>query len=110
MSIELDPATANPDSVARIVMNRVQTLPAVQVAGSIDDLPLSTYEDKGFLDVEGYQSSMSETASVRSLGGEYFRAMKIPLIAGRYLNDDDIAHDSDWWPRHVVVSLGFARR
>ncbi len=110
MSIQLDPATANSDRIARSVMNRIQTLPGVLVAGSIDDLPLSTFEDKGFLDVEGYRSRMHETASVRSLGGEYFRAMEIPLLAGRYLNDDDISRHSDGWPQNVVVSLGFARR
>ncbi len=110
MSIQLDPATANSELIARTLMSRIQMLPGVQVAGSIDDLPLSAFEDKGFLDIEGQQSKVNETASVRSLGGEYFRAMKIPLLAGRYLNDDDISHDSEWWPQNVVVSLGFAKR
>lgn len=110
MSLQLPPETANSDQIARSVMKRIQALPGVQVAGSIDDLPLSTFEDKGFLDVEGYQSRAKQTASVRSLAGEYFRAMNIPLIAGRYLNDDDESHDSSWWPQNVVVSRALARR
>ncbi|SPE43565.1 conserved membrane hypothetical protein [Candidatus Sulfopaludibacter sp. SbA3] len=72
------------------VMNRIRAIPGVEAAGSIDDLPLSTFEDKGFLEVEGDASHPGQFASVRETSSEYFRAMQIPLIAGRYLTDADV--------------------
>ncbi len=110
MSIQFDPQTKNLDRIRRELMNRIRVLPGAAIAGSIDDLPLSTYEDKGFLEVEGYVSPLKEAASVRDTGGEYFRAMQIPLIGGRYLNDNDIpAKPGEWWPQNVAVSASFAR-
>ncbi|MGC2661023.1 MAG: FtsX-like permease family protein [Bryobacteraceae bacterium] len=110
LSIELDAAAQNSDVLRRQVMDRIRSLPGVQVAGSIDDLPLSTYEDKGFLEVEGYHSTLRETASVRETAGDYFRAMQIPLIAGRYLTESDIAKEPGGWPATAAVSESFAKR
>jgi predicted permease len=111
MSINLDGQIKNADQVRRELMDRIRALPGVEIAGSIDDLPLSTYEDKGFLEVEGYVSNVKETVSVRETGGEYFRAMQIPLAAGRYLQEGDIASAKPAaYPYIAVVSQSFARR
>jgi putative ABC transport system permease protein len=109
MSISLDQGNSNAEPLLRDVMNRIRVIPGVQAAGSIDDLPLSTYEDKGFLEVEGYVSAQKHLVAVRETAGEYFRAMQIPLIEGRYLNDGDISNRSKAWPQTVVVSEQFAR-
>jgi hypothetical protein len=50
MSIQLDPQIRNLDRIRRELMDRIRVVPGVEIAGSIDDLPLSTYEDKGFLE------------------------------------------------------------
>jgi putative ABC transport system permease protein len=110
MSVMLDQPMHNSDPLRRELMDRIRAVPGVQVAGSIDDLPLSAFEDKGFIEVEGYVSHLSQTAGVRETGGEYFRAMQIPLIAGRYLNDSDIPALAAAWPQAVVVSKSFANR
>ncbi len=111
MSVNLDDHIKNADQVRRELMDRIRALSGVEIAGSIDDLPLSTYEDKGFLEVEGYVSKLKETVSVRETGGEYFRAMGIPLTAGRYLQDSDIASAIPAaYPYTAVVSKSFARR
>ncbi|HEX4232412.1 MAG TPA: ABC transporter permease [Bryobacteraceae bacterium] len=111
MSVNLDDQTKNANQIRRELMDRICDLPGVQVAGSIDDLPLSTYEDKGFLEVDGYVAKRKETVSVRETGGDYFQAMQIPLIAGRYLRDSDVRSATPAaYPYMAVVSEGFARR
>jgi putative ABC transport system permease protein len=91
------------------LMNRIRVLPGVQAAGSIDDLPLSNYEDKGFLEVDGYTSAGNELVAVRETAGEYFQAMRIRLIEGRYLDDRDISFKGKQRPSTVEVSEGFAK-
>jgi predicted permease len=110
MSVNVDEQTQNANQIRRELMDRIRDLPGVQVAGSIDDLPLSRYEDKGFLEVDGYVAKHKEIVSVRETGGDYFRAMQIPLIAGRYLRDSDVRSDTpDAYPYVAVVSEGFAK-
>ncbi len=105
----LDQPGPHNEPLLRDVMNRIRAIPGVQAAGSVDDLPLSTYEDKGYVEVEGYVSSERRAAAVRETAGEYFRAMQIPLIEGRYLNDGDLSANSKETPLTVVVSERFAR-
>lgn len=110
MNITLDEQNQNVDPLRRELMRRIQDLPGVQAAGSIDDLPLSANEDIGFLVVEGYTSKLKQWVRARGTAGEYFRAMQIPLIAGRYLNDGDIAAKPFEMEENVVVSESFAKR
>jgi putative ABC transport system permease protein len=111
MSILLDQDIPNQqDSVRREAMERIRAIPGVKAAGSIDDLPLSTYEDRGFLEVEGYVSPQKQLVAVRETAGEYFRAMEIPLTEGRYLDDGDISTNPRTRPQMVVVSESFAKR
>jgi predicted permease len=109
MSTELEGHVPNADALRRELMDRIKTAPSVEVAGSIDDLPLSSFEDKGFLTVEGYVNPIRQTANVRSTAGEYFQAMRIPLLAGRYLDDRDIPKKPNP-PRNCVASNSFAKR
>ncbi len=110
MSVMLDEPSKNADRLRRELMDRIRAVPGVQIAGSIDDLPLSTFQDKGYMEIEGRPNSLKHLASVRETGGEYFRAMQIPLIAGRYLDDNDITASTAAWPKAVVVSDNFAKR
>ncbi len=110
MSITLEEQAQGADLFRRELMRRIQDLPGVQAAGSIDDLPLASNEDLGFLVVEGYTSKLKQWVRARGTAGEYFRAMQIPLIAGRYLNDGDIAAKPFEMEENVVVSESFAKR
>jgi hypothetical protein len=60
--------------------------------------------------VEGRPNRVKQLVGVRETGGEYFRAMGIPLIAGRYLDDRDIEPRANVSPQSVVVSESFAIR
>ncbi|MEO8662409.1 MAG: ABC transporter permease [Bryobacteraceae bacterium] len=110
MNITLDEQAKGVKVFRRQLMRRIQDLPGVQAAGSVDDLPLSANEDRGFLVAEGYSSKLKEWVSARGTAGEYFKAMQIPLIAGRYLNDSDIAAKPFETEGSVVVSESFAKR
>lgn len=110
LSILVDQPLPNSDPLRREAMNRIRLLPGVEAAGSIDDLPLSTFEDKGFLEVEGLPTLTRKVASVRETGGEYFQAMQIPLVEGRYLNDGDIARNGQERALSVVVSESLVKR
>jgi predicted permease len=77
----------------------------VQAAGAIDALPLVSHESLGFLEVEGYANRAGQTANTWNVSGDYFRAMQIRLMAGRFLNDADMGAQ----PKAVAVSQSFAR-
>jgi putative ABC transport system permease protein len=99
----------NAEPALHDLMNRLRVIPGVEAAGSIDDLPLSTYEDKGFLEVDGYTNAGKATVAVRETAGKYFQAMQIRLIEGRYLDDRDISSKGKERPSTVAVSEGFAK-
>ena len=88
----------------REINARVRTLLGVQAVGAIDALPLVSHESLGFLEVEGYAHPPLQTANTWNVSGDYFRAMQIRLMAGRFLNDADEGAQ----PKVVAVSQSFA--
>jgi predicted permease len=109
MSIVLDQPAESAGRLREELMNCIQDIPGVLVAGSVDDLPLSTFQDKGYIEIEGHWSALKQIVSARGTAGEYFRAMQIPLIAGRYLNNRDIPRSKNEGFKTVVVSDSFVR-
>jgi predicted permease len=94
-------------ALRRAVMDRVAALPGVIAAGSSNVLPLSHAESSTTFEVEGYANQRNQSVAWRRIAGDYFAAMSIPLIAGRYLTTRDIS--ANGWPAAVVVSRSFAR-
>lgn len=87
------------------LMRRLDALPGITAAGAVNDLPLSGAEGISMIQVEGYPNRKQQQAESRSITPDYFRAMGIQLIAGRFFNDDDIASGA-----HVaVVNQRFAQ-
>ncbi|MGH9938700.1 MAG: ABC transporter permease, partial [Blastocatellia bacterium] len=90
-------------------VERVKTLPGVSAAGATTILPLSgSNEDQAFI-IEGRTPrDLSDVHSVefRIVTPDYFRAMGIPLLAGRYFTDAD--HDKT--PNAAIVNQRLARR
>jgi putative ABC transport system permease protein len=74
------------------VLQRVRALPGVQSAGVIDDLPLNEEGSMQPISIEGRpvvpMADMPEV-SVRVVSSGYMRAMRIPLVRGRGINDSD---------------------
>jgi putative ABC transport system permease protein len=112
-TIEL-PRTRYPDPsrwsrVLDQLMMRLELEPAVQAAGAISWLPLTTGGGSNALFVEGHPlPGPGEEAYVfyRLITPRYFTAMGIPLLAGRFFDDRDSATSS----RVVVVNRTMAHR
>ena len=70
-------------------MGKIAALPGVSAVGAVSYLPLSNSESLGYIWVDGFANSKDQMAEGRAVTPQYFRAMSIPLIAGRYFTEDD---------------------
>jgi len=96
-------------ALSRTVVERVAALPGVVSVGATNTLPLSHHESTSTFRVEGYDNRPNQTAGWRQVAGDFFGAMQIPLIAGRYLTADDMPDQPTPVPRAIVVNETFAR-
>src|SRR5918999_5399415 len=90
------------------LVRRVRALPGVLAAGAVRNLPLAGGGTNTFR-VEGQPApdpASRPEATMRGVAGDYFRAMVIPVRAGRVFTDQDRASTQ----RVLVVSAGLARR
>src|SRR5919202_161666 len=93
----------------RQIVERVRRLPGVRDASLTDLLPLSLNYTSTNVYVEGQPPARGANVPnpmAASVGADYFRAMGIPLVAGRGVEERD-GKDA---PRVVVVNETFARR
>jgi predicted permease len=88
---------AERDRVLQQVTSAVAAIPGVRAAGLTSHLPLQGETWIDAVGVPGKQYSPAEqpTVNVRFIGGDYFSAMEIPLIAGRNFSESD---RPDGWP------------
>jgi predicted permease len=88
---------------------RLAALPGVEAAGGVSALPLSGMMSWGPVTIEGRVPPPGEkfiNADMRMVGGDYFRAMGIPLVAGRLFTE----HDTRASDRVVAVDEFMARQ
>src|SRR5262245_63852857 len=86
------------------LLNRIAAAPGVKAAGAINFLPLSgTGNQRSFL-IEG-KPEPKLNVGFRMVSPDYFRAMGVPLRAGRLIDD----RDRENAPRVAVVNETFAR-
>jgi predicted permease len=93
----------------RRLWERLSALPGVTAAGGVTALPLSQMMAWGPITVEGRTPAPGEAfinTDIRVVGGDYFRAMEIPLVEGRLFDEHD-TRDKD---RVIVVDEAFARQ
>jgi putative ABC transport system permease protein len=84
-------------------------VPGVQSVGATSHLPLRAYGSNAYFDVEGktlWKPNEAPLAEVRVVGGDYYRAMGIRLVRGRFFGPQDTD------PNHtvVIVNESLARR
>ncbi len=106
-------------------LERIGNLPGVESAGMISELPLSGVGQDIYFTVEGRpvdDPNRRPVANYRTIAHEYFRAMEIPLLRGRYFTkqeelgaavviiNDAIAKayfpDGDTLGKHLVIDVG----
>ena len=90
------------------VLGRVRSLPGVESAGAVDNLPLTGGSNQPVA-IEGRPAAaLSEQpeVSVRIVSAGYFNAMRIPIVQGRTISADDRAESAPV----VVISQSMARQ
>jgi predicted permease len=93
----------------RQLWERFARLPGVTASGGVSALPLSQMFSWVPITVEGRTPPAGEgfiNADLRMAGGDYLRAMRIPLREGRYFTE----HDSRTNPRVVIVDEHMAEQ
>lgn len=94
MKIALPPSSYTPETAGRFyanVLERISALPGVQSSGAITLLPSENWGWNGGLIIEGVPRFHGEEDSIekRYISGDYFNAMGIPLVRGRFLTKQD---------------------
>ena len=90
------------------VLQRVRTLPGVESAGVIDDIPLNQNGSHQPIAIEGRPVvAMSEQpeVDVRLISPGYMGAMRIPIVRGRDFGDTDVAGR----PGAILLSASMAQ-
>jgi putative ABC transport system permease protein len=96
------------DTFNRTLLERLQALPGTTAAGLTNVIPASGFQGGGgfVLDESAHdQSAKLRVAPWAVTVGDYFRAMGIPLVSGRYLT----SADKEDTPLVVVVNQALAR-
>jgi predicted permease len=101
----------NPDSQIHFYQSlvaRLQALPGVQYVGIGSDIPWTGYDENSSFDIPGAPTDPNHSPEARYhfASPDYFRALGIPLLSGRFfqLSDDPKA------PHVVIVNAAFAQR
>jgi predicted permease len=90
------------------IESRIARLPGVKSEGVVSVLPLTGSVGWGGINVEGYAPPPGQELQVdlRVASTDYFRAMEISLLKGRYFSE----HDTADMPQVVVIEEKFAQR
>ena len=78
------------------LIDRVRTVPGVETVGIVNRLPMGGQMQAGVIQFEGKAARFN--TDWRSVSADYFRALNIPLLAGRTFNESDT-------PDHTAVGL-----
>jgi putative ABC transport system permease protein len=73
----------------RQLLERLKTVPGVEAAGMVNNLPMGGVNINGQFGVAGRPQDQYGYAGYRVVSPDYFRTMNIPLRTGRYFTDQD---------------------
>jgi len=94
-------------SFYRQVQNRVRSLPGVQDAATVNQLPMSQVAANASFEVEGRPSKTDiNVADTQIISPDYFHVMGVSLVRGRFFTDEDV----NLPPASVIVNQAFARK
>ena len=107
-SIQLDARYSQPQRTEfyRNLFAKLSALPGVKAVGGINALPLSNSETFRLFQVDGYANEKDQLVQGRWVTPQYFSAMAIPLVAGRFFTDDDTPRTQDL----AIVNQAFAKK
>jgi putative ABC transport system permease protein len=87
------------------ILESVSTLPGVQSAGWVYTLPLTGNSTNGGIKIEGHPGD-SPNVDKQYVEGNYFQAMRTPLLKGRFFDPRDNLNS----PRVVIVNQTLAQK
>ncbi len=89
------------------VLRRLEAIPGVQYVGAINQLPLGGgRSDRTFL-IEGMDPGREvPDEEIRAISPQYFRALGIPLLGGRYFNQND----NETAPKTLIINQAMAKK
>ena len=94
-------------SFFRQLQNRVRSLPGVQDAAIVNQLPMNDVTANSSFDVEGRTANSDiNIADMQLISPDYFHVLGISLIRGRFFTDED----ANLPPLYVMVNQTFARK
>jgi predicted permease len=90
------------------LLSRVRSIPGVSAAGFVSVLPGHGHFEDNTFKIEGRAAEPGEflDATVRAADPDYFRAMDVPLLRGRYFADSDQRKNSNG----MVISESMAKK
>lgn len=86
----------------------VKALPGVRAAGLSSDLPWTGYDENSGFNIEGKDLPPGQSPAGRYhfVSADYFRAIGVPLLAGRFFNASDTAQA----PYRILINQSLANR
>ena len=109
MNVGLDERYGTPQQQSaffRNLIGKLGALPGIDAVGAVNYLPLSHGESLGFFWVDGFANQKDQMAEGRSVTPQYFRAMNIPLLAGRFFTEDDVSNPA----QPTIINQQFAKK
>jgi predicted permease len=96
------PVARYPDAAARRafwlrLVDAARAIPGVSAAGLTTNVPFNGNVSSGSYSIVGYTPGPTEAAPhgrQEVVGGDYFAALQIPLVEGRFFNDGDSAESA----------------
>jgi putative ABC transport system permease protein len=73
----------------RQLLERLKSVPGVEAAGMVNNLPMGGVNINGQFGIAGRPQDQYGYAGYRVVSPDYFRTMSIPLRTGRYFTDQD---------------------
>jgi predicted permease len=93
----------------RQLSQKVSSVPGVKFEGAVSSLPFTSSVGWGGINVEGFTPQPGQELQVDQRGAtaDYFRAMEIPLVKGRFFSEHDAEPNA---AQVVLIDEKFARR
>lgn len=103
------PEEAEKVQFAKRLIGELRTMPGVINAGLASNMPFTNNNSNNATTVEGHERAPGDSIRTHYTGfgmGEYWQALGIPLVEGRYLEDADLIEGE----RVCLVDTAFAER
>ena len=100
---------AQTELFSKELLQRINALPGVETAGTINHSPLQGHGMIAFIGIEGnppLDRKKDPPIGIGVVDGEYFKTLKIPLLAGRQYD----ARDGADGQKVTIVNQAFAKR